>query len=472
MTAETDQYGGVISRTIVRTISSTDIFTSTSQAPVPTPPQANDENELDSRKNSANSGAIAGGIIGGVVALAIVAIVIWLMRKRLRRERDSKHLDDIFRDPSSVGWKGDETDFGSGAAFASKGLGRRKSSTILDLEKKSRNDQEHWAALTSAEDEQDAKDIRSCTSPSSRQSLRALSAAMSSYSTAERSHGSETSETPQSHEKNSPRSNQDLSLSTESPRSSTSSPQKERTLPESVDSLKQIGTAEYAIEKQAPTRTASFHSGQQGLQQAPTERQYSSLLGDFSAQHARKPRSMSTSAYVIPEYPQGAVEPLRPGRRSVSPIYMYNQQAGSPTSPTFSSTLTQAMGLQNHRGSQPVTPYALPSPTFTAHRTSTIRSFNGDYPPSQYSHLDVHLKQDDGEGHVQGSLNENRGTQTRHWSFSGNQAKSHWEHWEAQAKIPEDNVLSVRNADPHDTSQIEVTGRAEEKSTLTPGNLK
>jgi hypothetical protein len=143
----------VVFVTAFSTMSATSVFvvyeTRSNSLAVPTSTSL----QADSKSSSSHSGAIAGGIVGAVVLLALLAFLAWFFRKRSRRDRDTRALDDFFKDalnPGEAGLAGGAVV--GGAASTRRGTMRRKSSTILDLEKEKNlshsNDDDNWAALT------------------------------------------------------------------------------------------------------------------------------------------------------------------------------------------------------------------------------------------------------------------------------------------------------------------------------------
>lgn len=102
--------------------------------------------------SSSHAGAIAGGIVAAIVLIVLLAFLAWCVRKRSRRDRDTKALDDFFKDSLNPGEAGVGGALLEGTMSTNRSIMRRKSSQILDLEKEKNlshsNDEDNWAALT------------------------------------------------------------------------------------------------------------------------------------------------------------------------------------------------------------------------------------------------------------------------------------------------------------------------------------
>lgn len=179
-TAAADQGGEVVLVTSIVTMSATSVFvvyqTETPAIAAPTVTSSH-----KSSSSSSHAGPIAGGIVAAVVLIALLAILAWFLRKRSRRDRDTRALDDFFKDALNPGEGGMvEDDDILGAAVSNRRSMKRKSSLVLDLEKEKNlshsNDEDNWAALTrmsSIADDDRSETYRQRSL--SRQSLNAIS---------------------------------------------------------------------------------------------------------------------------------------------------------------------------------------------------------------------------------------------------------------------------------------------------------
>lgn len=74
--------------------------TSTSYAPPP--PQTNSP-EPEKNDSSTPAGPVAGGVVGGVVGLALILGVLWYLIHRIRRNRATRALDDMYAETGMGG---------------------------------------------------------------------------------------------------------------------------------------------------------------------------------------------------------------------------------------------------------------------------------------------------------------------------------------------------------------------------------
>ncbi|EFW99902.1 hypothetical protein CMQ_220 [Grosmannia clavigera kw1407] len=63
-----------------------------------------------SKTNSSNTAAVVGGVIGGLALLSLVALLLWLWRRRLRQKRRSTLLTPLSADPAVAAGRGRQRD--------------------------------------------------------------------------------------------------------------------------------------------------------------------------------------------------------------------------------------------------------------------------------------------------------------------------------------------------------------------------
>lgn len=76
--------------------------TSTTYAPRPSPTQNPSENETKDDSDTP-AGPVAGGVVGGVVGLALILAVAWFIYRRIKKNRATRALDDMYAETGMGG---------------------------------------------------------------------------------------------------------------------------------------------------------------------------------------------------------------------------------------------------------------------------------------------------------------------------------------------------------------------------------
>ena len=517
MVRASTQSGSIVFVTSYSTISATSVFVVLkTQSPSIDPAAIAAQTGASSAEPSSTSshtGAIAGGIVGAIALLALLAGLFLLWRKRSRRDRDTRALDNFFKDAQNPGESGGTR----------QGTMRRKSSMILDLEKERdvshSNDEDNWAALTrvsSMADDSGASEAYRQRSQS-RSSMNALSRGVSMRSvgadgvlTGAMAAGAGGGgwitgtgadqlmvEEPEA-----------LLLRKSSDKSMASSPvspfggpvspmgqydggppQRLRHLSShSADLLPSISPVPYSLPgspelpvmrlptgAEGPPASAPNTIGRNAYSRAQHHLSMSGIYPSPPASALPKQRSFSSSSQQMPERPKSAIDFTAlsdlPGTMQWSPPTSPRMQGGRGIEARAS-----VYGYSQHtpltHWSPPLAPVRVTSPSHRR-RSGNSPSFSGEYPPSRYSHLDVvadpegRSAQPDDETATAPATEGAVHTRTR--SLSGgallqSAVVQSSDSAPSSSSSSKKSSLSVRNASPEHTSG----GESDEPKTAAP----
>jgi len=412
-----------------------------------------DSSSSSKTSSSSHAGPIAGGIVAAVILLALIGGFAWFMRKRSRRDRDTRALDDFFKDNLTHDGNGGGAVAGAtagGTASTRKSM-RRKSSMIVDLEKERNlshsNDEDNWAAMTrisSLADEDNGEVYRRLSQ--SRQSLNAISRAVSMHSMIAPEAAlvgatgwdgiSEKQMVEEPHSMLNRVGSDKSSLSPYSP--SNMSPltpydgnrlQRVRHLSSrSTDLLPSLSPGLYSLHSSPESPNALLTPGEEpihssapntlGRQQGSYHRlnhhmSISSVYAPTQPSAVPKQRSFSSSSQQMPERPKSALGIMAVSGQNYHPSQR-PQQWSPPSSPqnhpvnigNRNQARASVHGYSQYgpytNWSPPLVPQRIISPRRP--RPSSVQpQLSGEYPPSRYSHLDI-VKQatdSEAEGEVQ-----------------------------------------------------------------------
>lgn len=457
----------VVFVTAYSTMSATSVFvvyeTKSNSLSVPTSTSL----QTDSKSSSSHSGAIAGGIVGAVILFALLAFLAWFFRKRSRRDRDTRALDDFFKDalnPGEAGLAGGA--IVGGATSTRRGTMRRKSSTILDLEKEKNmshsNDDENWAALTRISMSVGGHDdpyYDSQSRPQSRLSMQGISrgASIRSYGADEAYLASSDAiidgplvEEPEAI--NFPAAN--LSRS-QSPRYDEGRP---RSAHRMLSHLSSRSGEAPALSPGLTSSTAdkSPRSDEEGLPLPPSPvykggrpntriHHHLSMSGIHPI--TLQEGNASTFGQSTPERPKSALgtmavaEPHSPRLRQPS---LHKQHSFQRSPPSLHSR--RSIAGYNGQYSPPLHPVRVAS----AQQIRGLTHFGPHYPPSRYSHLDI-ISRDDSSAVPSGVDGDNT---SRQRSLSGSILVK------MAASLSDDAAVNANDSDPNSSSSASASLKA------------
>lgn len=421
---------GIATRTVVRSATSPVAVVTSTSSPNTRAPDSTQDAQTSVDQNvehkTSHTGAIAGGIIGGVAAFVLFGLLVWLFRKRHRRERDTRNLDEFFNDPKSVGWNPEDDD-GTAAAvggsrYSTRRTRRKSVPRMLDLEKESRrrDDNGNWAALMAQNDSEnghadhgdseDAAEILSNGRPLSQHSATGRSRAMSvqsisaaAFDIAQPGHlaapvGVQSSRNSSGEEVPRVTDARDNLLRGSSYGSAGSGYLSSKQLqgdPVVPDHVMEPETIAMRLSPSGPDSVFNFDED--------VPRDSCEPYQPYTSRNGRtKPRSLSAnSVYSAVDRPKsplgfGSGNPHSAASPPSSPYYgaagMPLTNASRPTSPAASMGASMSHGRHMPRAWSPPPVGAssrVPAQPQQVHRFSSMHSYDGNYPPSQYAHLDV-----------------------------------------------------------------------------------
>ncbi|UZJ55171.1 hypothetical protein CBS101457_004491 [Exobasidium rhododendri] len=425
--------GSVVLVTSYSTLSATSVFVILkTETPVATS-SAVAASSGSSGSSSSHAGPIAGGIVAAVVLLALIGGLVWFMRKRSRRNRDTRALDDFFKDALNPG-----DSMGGVAALTAVGGSTRQStmkrnpSMLIDLDQEKNlsnsNDGDNWAAMTrmSSLGHEDNDETVLPRSPQSRQSFNAGSRAVSMHSNGPDAALIAAMGWDGISEKQAMVEEPETMLDRSNSRRSASSPfqsppHKSLMMPFDTNQVPRVRHLSNRSSDMVPPHSPILYSMTSSPELNPVDEfipsiaptsfghpGYDRTMGHHMSMSSAiaphpKARSFSASSQQMPERPKSSM-----GLMAITKPHdtLANQQTqqwsphASPRNyPTTMNGRSQSRASmhsfhQNGSYNNSRSPSLYPQRAIPANRSRPslwpqYSSSNGEYPPSRYSHLDV-----------------------------------------------------------------------------------